>query len=100
MATLHHYIVLASVLFCVGALGVLVRRNLLVVFMSIEIMLSAANLALVAFSRFGGTLDGQVLVLFSFVIAACEVAVGLGIIVAAYRLRQTVDVGFWKQLKG
>ncbi|MBI4238040.1 MAG: NADH-quinone oxidoreductase subunit NuoK [Deltaproteobacteria bacterium] len=97
---LNHYLVLSAILFCIGALGVLVRRNLLVMLMSVEIMLSAANLALVASSRFGGSLDGQVLVLFSFVIAACEVAVGLGIVVAAFRHRPTVEVTEWRQLQG
>lgn len=100
MIGLEHYIVLSVVLFCIGAFGVLTRRNLLIILMSIEIMLSAANLAFVAFSRYGRGLDGQVIVLFVFVIAACEVAVGLGIVIAAFRHRATVTVTEWKGLKG
>lgn len=96
----HHYIVLSILLFCVGVFGVLVRRNLLIILMSVEMMLSAANLALVAFSRFGNDLDGQVFVLFSFVVAACEVAVGLGIIIAAFRRHGSVDVLPWQTLRG
>lgn len=100
MISLEHYLILSVLLFCVGALGVLVRRNLLIMLMSIEIMLSAGNLALVAFSRYGDGLDGQVVVLFSFVIAACEVAVGLGIVIAAFRHQPSVQVDRWRQLKG
>ncbi len=96
----HHYIVLSMLLFCIGVLGVLIRRNLLIILMSVEIMLSAANIALIAFSRFGNDLDGQVFVLFSFVVAACEVAVGLGIIIAAFRRQGSVDVLPWQGLRG
>jgi len=100
MIGLEHYLVLSVVLFSIGAFGVLVRRNLLIVLMSIEIMLSAANIAFVAFARYGNNLDGHVFVLFSFVVAACEVAVGLGLIVAAYRRKPSVEITQWRGLKG
>ena len=79
-------------LFCLGLLGVVMRRNLLVIYMSLELMLNAANLALVAFSRFNSNLNGQVMVFFIITVAAAEVAVGLALIVALYRKRQTTHV--------
>lgn len=100
MITVHHYIVVACALFVIGILGVLTRKNILIILMSVELMLSGANLALVAFSRFGGTLDGQVAVLFVFIIAAAEAAVGLGILIAAFRHQPSVKVTSWKELKG
>jgi NADH-quinone oxidoreductase subunit K len=89
---LEHYLVVSVVLFCLGLLGVIVRRNLLVIYMSLELMLNAANLALVAFSRFTDNLDGQVFVFFTITVAAAEVSVGLALIVALYRKRQTAHV--------
>jgi NADH-quinone oxidoreductase subunit K len=89
---LEHYLVVSVLLFALGLLGVLLRRNLLVIYMSLELMLNAANLALVAFSRFTGRLDGQILVFFVITVAAAEVAVGLALIVALYRKRQTAHV--------
>ncbi|PYM15681.1 MAG: NADH-quinone oxidoreductase subunit NuoK [Verrucomicrobia bacterium] len=89
---LEHYLVVSALLFCLGLLGVIVRRNLLVIYMSLELMLNAANLALAAFSRFNGHLDGQVMVFFITTVAAAEVAVGLALIVALYRKRQTAHV--------
>jgi NADH-quinone oxidoreductase subunit K len=89
---LEHYLVVSVVLFCLGLMGVIVRRNLLVIYMSLELMLNAANLALVAFSRFNNNLDGQVLVFFVITVAAAEVAVGLALIVALYRKRQSAHV--------
>ena len=89
---LEHYLVVSALLFCLGLLGVIVRRNLLVIYMSLELMLNAANLALVAFSRFNGHLNGQVMVFFIIAVAAAEVAVGLALIVALYRKRQTAHV--------
>jgi len=86
---LEHYLVVSVLLFCLGLLGVITRRNLLVMYMSLELMLNAANLALVAFSRFKGDLNGQVLVFFIITVAAAEVAVGLALIVALYRKRQS-----------
>ena len=81
-----------ALLFCLGLLGVIMRRNLLVMYMSLELMLNAANLALVAFSRFNNNLDGQILVFFIITVAAAEVSVGLALIVALYRKRQTAHV--------
>ena len=89
---LEHYLVVSVLLFCLGLVGVIVRRNLLVIYMSLELMLNAANLALVAFSRFTNNLDGQVFVFFTITVAAAEVAVGLALIVALYRKRQTTHV--------
>jgi len=89
---LEHYLVVSIILFCLGLLGVTVRRNLLIIYMGLELMLNAANLALVAFSRFNGNLDGQVFVFFIITVAAAEVAVGLALIVALYRKRQTAHV--------
>ena len=89
---LEHYLVVSAVLFALGLAGVLVRRNLLVIYMGLELMLNAANLALVAFSRFNNNLDGQVFVFFVITVAAAEVSVGLALIVALYRKRQTAHV--------
>ena|SRR5687768_3158612 len=90
--TLEHYLVVSGILFCLGLLGVITRRNLLVIYMSLELMLNAANLALVAFSRFNNNLNGQIMVFFIITVAAAEVAVGLALIVALYRQRQTTHV--------
>ncbi len=89
---LEHYLVVSALLFAIGLFGVIVRRNVLVIYMSLELMLNAANLALVAFSRFNNNLDGQVFVFFIITVAAAEVAVGLALIVALYRKRQTTHV--------
>ena len=89
---LQHYLAVSVLLFCLGLLGVIVRRNVLVVYMSMELMLNAANLALVAFSRFNNNLDGQIIVFFVITVAASEVAVGLALIVALYRRRHTTHV--------
>jgi NADH-quinone oxidoreductase subunit K len=88
----EHYLVVSIILFCLGLLGVIVRRNLLVIYMGLELMLNAANLSLVAFSRFNNDLDGQVFVFFIITVAAAEVAVGLALIVALYRKRRTAHV--------
>ncbi len=88
---LEHYLVV-SFCFALGLLGVVMRRNLLVIYMSLELMLNASNLALVSFSRFNNKLDGQVLVFFIITVAAAEVAVGLALIVALYRKRQSAHV--------
>jgi len=87
--TLEHYLVVSALLFSLGVLGVILRRNLLVMYMGLELMLNAANLALVAFSRFNNNLNGQVMVFFIITVAAAEVAVGLALIVALYRKRQS-----------
>ena len=98
-ATLNGYLAIAVALFAIGLIGVLVRRNTLVVFMCLELMLVASTLALVAFSRFNGTMDGNVFVFFILTVAAAEVAVGLAIIVALFRKRQTVQVDELNSLK-
>ena len=97
--TLESYVMLSAAPFAVGFLGVLVRRNTLVVYMCLELMLVAASLALVAFSRFNGTEDGDVFVFFILTVAAAEVAVGLAIIVALFRTRQTIQVDRLDSLK-
>ena len=89
---LQHYLAVSMILFCLGLLGVILRRNLVVIYMSLELMLNAANLALVSFSRFNNKLDGQVLVFFIITVAAAEVAVGLALIVALFRKRQSAHV--------
>jgi len=96
---LHHYLVVSALLFSLGLLGVLARRNLLVIYMGLELMLNAANLALVAFSRFNANLDGQVMVFFIITVAAAEVSVGLALIVALYRKRATAHVEDLTSLK-
>ncbi len=98
--TVNHFLILSGVLFSIGALGVLIRRNPLIMFMSIELMLNAANLAFVAFSRYLNNLDGQVIVFVVLTVAAAEVAIGLAIIVAVFRARATVDVDEASGLKG
>ena len=96
---LEHYLVVSALLFSLGLLGVLARRNILVMYMSLELMLNAANLALVAFSHFKNNLDGQVMVFFIITVAAAEVAVGLALIVALYRKRQTAHIEDLTSLK-
>jgi|TARA_B100001971_G_C18242902_1_gene572117 NADH-quinone oxidoreductase subunit K len=90
--SLEHYLIVSIVLFCIGLLGVIIRRNLIIMYMGLELMLNAANLTLVSFSHFRDNLDGQILVFFIITVAAAEVAVGLALIVALYRKRQTTDV--------
>lgn len=97
--TLQTYLALSVALFSIGLTGVLVRRNTLVVFMCLELMLVASTLALVAFSRFNGTWDGNVFVFFILTVAAAEVAVGLAIIVALFRKRRTIQVDELNALK-
>ena len=89
---LEHYLVVSALLFAIGLLGVITRRNLLVIYMSLELMLNAANLALVAFSRYNNSLNGQIMVFFIITVAAAEVTVGLALIVALFRKRQTAHV--------
>ena len=89
---LEHILLISAALFILGLLGVIVRRNILIMYMSLELMLNAANLALVAFSRFNNNLNGQIMVFFIITVAAAEVAVGLALIVALYRKRQTAHV--------
>jgi NADH-quinone oxidoreductase subunit K len=98
-ATLDHYVLISALLFAIGLFGVLLRRNTLVVFMCLELMLVASTLALVAFSRVNGTMDGNVFVFFILTVAAAEVAVGLAIIVALFRKRQTIQLNELNSLK-
>jgi NADH-quinone oxidoreductase subunit K len=94
------YLAVSALVFCIGAAGVLVRRNPLVILLCLELMLNATNLALVAFSRANGDQAGQVFAIIVMVVAACEVAVGLGLIVAIYRRRLPVDVDELRELQG
>jgi NADH-quinone oxidoreductase subunit K len=94
------YIVLSALIFCIGLAGVLSRRNPLVVLLSLELLLNAGNLALVGFSRMWGNADGQIFALIVMVVAACEVVVGLGLIVAMYRNRIPIDVDEMSELRG
>jgi NADH-quinone oxidoreductase subunit K len=94
------YLALSAVLFTLGAVGVLLRRNALIVFMSIEVMLNSVNLAFVAFARQHGSIDGQIAVFFVLVVAAVEVVVGLALIVNIFRARETVDVDDVDLLRG
>jgi NADH:ubiquinone oxidoreductase subunit K len=94
------YLIVSALIFCIGAGGVLVRRNPLVILLCIELMLNAANLALVGFSRVHGNMDGQIFALIVMVVAACEVAIGLGLIVALFRRRLPIDVDELRELQG
>ena len=97
---INEFIIVSSMLFLVGFFGVIFRRNTIIIYMSIELMLNAINLALVTFSRFNNTMDGSIFVFFIMTVAAAEVAVGLAIIVMLYRQKQTVLVNELNQLKG
>lgn len=94
------YLVVSALIFCIGAGGVLTRRNPLVILLCLELMLNASNLALITFSRMHGNADGQIFALIVMVVAACEVAVGLGMIVAIFRRRLPIDVDELKELQG
>ena len=100
MAPLSYYFILSAVLFTTGVVGVLVRKNPLIIFMSIERMLNAANLSFVSFARFRNLLSGQVIAFFVITVAAAEVVVGLAIIVAIFRTKATVDVDEITTLRG
>jgi NADH-quinone oxidoreductase subunit K len=91
MVPLHYYLIVSAVVFAIGVIGVLIRRNLIVVLMSIELMLNAVNLTFIAFSRFSGSMDGQVAVFFVMAVAASEAVVGLAIIIAVFRHRESLD---------
>jgi NADH-quinone oxidoreductase subunit K len=97
---LSYYLAISAVLFVMGALGVLVRRNPLVIFMSIELMLNAANLAFLAFARALNVLTGQIFVLFVMTVSAAEVAVGLALIIIIFRTKNSIDVDLMNSLKG
>ena len=91
MAPLHYYLVLSAVIFAIGVAGVIVRRNIIVILMSVELMLNAVNLTFISFARFLGSMDGQVIVFFVMTVAAAEAVVGLAIIIAVFRHRQSLD---------
>ncbi len=94
------FVVLSAFIFCIGAAGVLTRRNPLVILLCLELMLNAGNLALISFSRMLGNAEGQVFALFVMVVAACEVVIGPGIVVAMYRRRLPIDVDAMSELRG
>ncbi|WP_462266615.1 NADH-quinone oxidoreductase subunit NuoK [Mucilaginibacter sp.] len=96
---LNHYILLSTIIFCIGVAGVLIRRNAIVVFMSVELMLNAVNLLLTAFSAYKGDASGQVFVFFIMALAAAEIAVGLAIIVMIHRNTNSIDVNILNRLK-
>lgn len=100
MVPVDHYLMLASIMFFCGVVGVLFRRNLIMVLMSIELMLNGVNLVFVAASRGVGNLDGQVMVFFIITVAACEAAVGLAMVIALFRRYGTIDTNFLRMLRG
>ena len=100
MLSTSFYVALSAILFTIGALGVLIRRNAILIFMSVELMLNAANLAFVAFARYHQALSGQIFVFFVMTVAAAEVAIGLALIVAIFRTKHSIDVDQMSSLKG
>lgn len=100
MITLNHYLILAVMLFCIGAYGIMRRKNLVMLFLSTEIMLNAVNIAFVAVARYRSDMGGEIFALFIIAIAASEVAVGLGLLIAYYRRAQTLDLDSLQRLKG
>ena len=100
MVPVNYYIILSAILFTIGVVGVLIRRNSLIIFMSIELMLNAANLAFVAFTSVIKSFDGQIFVFFVIAVAAAEVAVGLALIVEIFKSKRSIDVDQMSSLKG
>ncbi len=100
MTTLTHYVALSALLFAIGVVGVLVRRSAILIFMSVELMLNAANLAFVAFARHYNHLDGQIISFFVMTVAAAEVAVGLALIVTIFKTKRSIDVDEINAMKG
>jgi len=98
--TIEHYLVLSTILFIIGAYGVITRKNLIIVLMSLELMLNSANLAFVAFSKALGDMTGQVFMIMALTVAAAEVAVGLALVVRVYAHRETLNIDVLKMLKG
>jgi NADH-quinone oxidoreductase subunit K len=92
MIELTNYLILSSLLFCIGVVGVLIRRNAIIIFMCIELMLNAINLSLVSFSAFLGNINGQIFVFFVMTVAAAEAAVGLSIVISLYRNKETINI--------
>ena len=100
MTSLSNYLIVSAILFMIGAGGVMFRKNVIVIFMCIELMLNAVNLTLIAFSQFLGDQSGQILVFFVMTVAAAEAAVGLAIVISVYRNRETMDIDKLNLLKG
>src|SRR5258708_2797984 len=99
MTPLHHFLVVGAILFCLGMVGFLARRNLIVMFLCAEMMLQGVALNLVAFARFRGNLQGQAFVLFIITVAACEAAVALALILMLFKKRGSLDVSLWQELR-
>lgn len=99
MVPLHSYLILSAILFSIGTIGVLVRRNAIVIFMCVEMMLNAVNLTFIALSRHLGNIDGQIFVFFVMTVAAAEAAVGLALMIAFYKNRESIDVEDVKLMK-
>ena len=100
MLPVYYYLALSAILFSMGALGVLIRRNAIIIFMSVELMLNAANLAFVSFARMYGSMSGQIFVFFVMAVAAAEVAVGLALIVAIFETKKSIDIDQMNSMKG
>ncbi len=100
MVSLNHYLIICSILFCIGLFGILRRRNILMIFFSTEILLNSVNIGFVAISSYLNDLQGEIFALFIIAIAAAEIAVGLGLIVIWYRKQHTLDIGAIENLKG
>ena len=99
MVPLHSYLILSAILFSIGTVGVLIRRNAIVIFMCVEMMLNAVNLTFIALSRHLGNIDGQIFVFFVMTVAAAEAAVGLALMIAFYKNRESIDVEDIKLMK-
>jgi NADH-quinone oxidoreductase subunit K len=100
MASLNHYLILSAVIFTIGAAGVFLRRNLITILLSIEVMLNAVNLSFIAFGHFLGSADGQIIVFFVITVAAAEAAVGLALVISLFRHLETLNPDAFRQLKG
>lgn len=98
--TIHHYLILSAILFCLGLTGIMLRKNLLVVFMSLEVLMNSINLSFVAFARYYQTLDGHVVAIIVMAIAAVEAAIGLGLVLAFFRNRQSVSTNDLRSMWG
>jgi NADH-quinone oxidoreductase subunit K len=98
--SIHHYLALSALLFCLGLVGVVVRKNLLIMFMCIEVMMNSVNLSFVALARYYGRMDGHVIAIFVMAIAAVEAAIGLGIVIALFRNRQSVNTADFTMMRG
>jgi NADH-quinone oxidoreductase subunit K len=99
MLSLHSYLILSAILFSIGTVGVLIRRNAIVIFMCVELMLNSVNLTFIAFSKYLGNIDGQVFVFFVMTVAAAEAAVGLALMISFYKNRESIDVEDLKLMK-